>query len=139
MNFTLVFTVQAESQHVLPYLADMQLFSQAHPLISTFETLGKRSFIVHEIVPLGKFKIPFTYPVIVKVQSKMLTVFFKSVILKLISVQMSFEIEEQHHRCRVHETVQIKSFLPVGFILKMLITENHKVLFRNIEKAIQVH
>lgn len=137
MNFTIVFTVQAEGHKVLSYLTDMQLFYKAHPLISKIKILGSRSFVFYETIPIAGFKFHFSYPVIVKVQSKIMSVSLKSVILRLISVQMNFDIEEQHHRCVVHESVRIKSFLPVGFIMKRLITNHHQILFRNIETAIK--
>ncbi len=127
----LLHEVRCPAEVVFDCLTNAARLAAVHPVIYQIDDLGDRRYLIYEKL-LG---IPFTYPATIEADAAAATVTMRATVFQLVTIRMQFRLEAAGPRCRVHETVNFRSFLPVALVLRPLFRKLHGVLFRNIETA----
>lgn len=134
MKFQLNFKVSKPEDVVFDYLTDMQKFVSVHPLITKMDCINQNQYKVYERVDTGLFPYSFTYIANVESNSEKKTVVINAVVMRITKIEMAFVIKQNGNYSEVVETVLINTFLPIKSLLKKIFTEQHYILFQNIEK-----
>jgi carbon monoxide dehydrogenase subunit G len=128
----LSYYLDAPAALVFEHLADPEKFAMAHPLIDTIRWAAGEHYIVHETMKAGFFNWSFSYPATIAshVQRKQITM--TATVLKLATVSIVFMVKETCEGAMVQEELDIKTRLPLKFLLQNIFTKHHAQLFRNL-------
>ena len=129
----LTYKIYKNIDHVFEYLTDMQKFVSVHPVISTIENISDNNYLVHETLKVGFIPFSFTYPVKIEKSFSNKKIEFKATVFKLTEIQMQFVLTEDGAFTIIGEEIQIKSPLPVKFLMNNIFKKQHNKLFENIE------
>ena len=121
--------------YIFDYLTDMQKFVTVHPVITKIRKNGDNSYFVYETLNLGFIPFSFTYPVTIKSQPLEKIVIVRARVMKLTTIEMTFELKEINDFTIVEEHIIFKSRLPVKSMLQRIFKKQHEQLFKNIEMA----
>jgi carbon monoxide dehydrogenase subunit G len=130
----LQFKIKKPIGTVFVYLSDMQKFVTAHPIIWKIDDKGNDNYLVHEKLKVGFLPISFTYPAIVKGNKQNNSINIKATVMKLTKVEMNFTLTAEGEYTHIKEETTFTSALPVQKTLEKIFTEQHTLLFQNIEK-----
>jgi len=122
---------------VFAYLGNAQKFAKAHPIIYKIQQQSHENYIVFERLKIAFVNITFTYPTTIKSIAESNTIEMHAVVKKRVHIKILFKLSMQNGITLVEEHVEIKSILPIGFILKSIFKKQHKQLFLNIERNLQ--
>ncbi len=113
------------------HLTDVDKFVSVHPLIYKMTDLGHGKYKVHEKIKIGFIHYRFTYKATISQRDNIVNI--DASIMGLTKLSMQFMLQKEDEGTLVHETLSIKSVLPIKDFMKKLIQEQHQVLFKNIE------
>lgn len=130
---TLNFKINKSQDYIIEHLVDMQKFRSVHPVIFQIDDHGDNNYLIHEKLIIGFIPFTFSYPV--KVEVKENQVIYRAEVFKLIKIQMTFDVIQQNNSAVINEDIQIKSWLPVKFIMSEVFKKQHKLLFENIQAS----
>ena len=129
----LSFEINKNIDLVFDYLTDMQKFVSVHPVISKIENTSDKSYLVHETLKFGFIPFSFTYPVTIENSTTDKIVVIRATVFKLTKIEMKFVLKADNGHTIIDEEIQIKSSLPVKFIMESIFKKQHDQLFKNIE------
>jgi carbon monoxide dehydrogenase subunit G len=129
----LSFKIKKNIDLVFDYLTDTQKFVSVHPVISRMDNTGKESYLVHETLKLGFITFSFTYPVTIEKSISDKRVVIRAIVFKLTKIEMKFLLKSDNDFTIIEEEINIKSPLPIKFIVQSIFKKQHIELFRNIE------
>jgi carbon monoxide dehydrogenase subunit G len=127
------FKIHKHIDFVFDYLTDMQRFILVHPVIYKIENTSEKNYLVHETLHFGFVPFSFTYPVKIEYSKPGKTVVIRAIVFKLTKIEMKFVLKEDNGHTIIQEEIQIKSPLPVKFIMESIFRKQHNQLFKNIE------
>jgi carbon monoxide dehydrogenase subunit G len=125
--------VTKKADVVFEYLTDMQKFVAVHPVILKIDKIKENSFLAHEKLTFGKINITFNYPFTIEKNKAENEIIMRANVLKLILIEIRFNLIEAEEYTTIEEKIIFKSMLPVKFILLSIFLKQHKLLFENIE------
>lgn len=129
----LSFRIYKKSDLIFDYLTDMQKFVSVHPVISKMDNTGQESYLVHETLKFGFIPFSFTYPATIEKNISDKKIVFRATVFKLTKVEMKFVLKTDNDFTLIDEEINIKSPLPVKFIMQSIFKKQHNQLFKNIE------
>ena len=129
----LSFRIHKKSDLIFDYLTDMQKFVSVHPVISKIDNTGQESYLVHETLKFGFIPFSFTYPVTIEKNILDNKVVIRATVFKLTKIEMKFVLKADNDFTIIDEEIEIKSPLPVKFIMESIFKKQHDQLFKNIE------
>ena len=129
----LSYRLKKTPEFIFDYLTDMQKFVSVHPLISQIDETGNDNYLVHETLKFGVIPLSFTYPVTIEKSILDKVVIIKATVFKLTKIEMKFVLKLDNNYTVIAESIHIKSFLPVKFIMHSIFRKQHDQLFKNIE------
>ena len=135
MNIQLQHPVKKPIAVVFQFLTDVQQFVSVHPVIYRMEKTGENQYKVFERLTLGFIPYNFTYTATIENDSTQKTVSMKASVMKVIDIEMRFELSEEKEGTTVNETIHFASFLPIKSLMAKIFSTQHKALFANIEKT----
>jgi carbon monoxide dehydrogenase subunit G len=130
----LLFSSKKSANFIFEYLSDMQKFASVHPVISKIEPKGSNNYLVHETLKFGPIPLSFTYPISIEKRDTEHLVLMKATVMKLTKIELEFVLKKDGENTLVEEIIQIKSPLPIGFIMESVFRKQHTQLFKNIEQ-----
>ncbi len=128
----LIHKVKKPTAFVFNYLTEMQKFVSVHPVIYKIESLEGDEYLVYEKLKFGFIPYSFTYKVTVEGNAELSTVVIKATVMKLVNIEMIFELKPEGENCIVNETINFKTILPVVSLMTKIFKEQHTRLFMNI-------
>ena len=129
----LQFNIKQKTEIVFEYLSDVQKFVVAHPVITKIENKGNGTYIAYETLKLGFIPVSFKYPFTIDMNAGAKTITMYATVMRFTKIEIHFKITEHKEFTLVEETITFKSPLPIKAILKRIFTQQHTVLFKNIE------
>lgn len=117
---------------VFEYLTDMQKFVSVHPVISKIEKISANCYLVHETLKIGFIPFSFTYPVTIENSTLGKMVEIRATVFRLTKIKMKFILKVENGFTIIEEFIEIKSPLPVKFIMNNIFKKQHHKLFKNI-------
>jgi hypothetical protein len=129
------YKIKRSIDFVYDHLTDMQKFVIVHPVIYKIDDLGNNRFLVFEKLKFGFIPLTFTYFATVDGNPATKKVIIKARVMKLVNIEMVYDIKEGNDHTIVNEVINFRSFLPVKPIMKKIFKEQHEQLFLNIEKG----
>ncbi len=129
----LSFRIKKNIAFTFDYLTDMQKFVSVHPVISKMDNTGQESYLVHETLKFGFIPFSFTYPATIEKNISDKKIVFRATVFKLTKIEMKFVLKTDNDFTIIDEEINIKSPLPVKFIMQSIFKKQHNQLFKNIE------
>ncbi|TAG55016.1 MAG: hypothetical protein EAZ27_07885 [Cytophagales bacterium] len=129
----LTFKIKKSINIIFDYLTDMQKFVKVHPVIYQIDNLGNENYLVHENLKFDFVPFSFTYPVIIEKNISENKITIQAKVFKLIKIEMKFHLKADSDFTIIEEEINIKSLLPVEFIIQSIFRKQHNQLFKNIE------
>lgn len=129
----LSFRINKNIDFTFDYLTDMQKFVSVHPVIFQIDNLLDEKYLVHESLKFGFIVFSFTYPVSIEkdIENKKVTI--KATVFKITKIEMIFDIKAVNGFSIIDEEINIKTPLPIKFIMESIFKTQHNQLFKNIE------
>lgn len=131
---TLHFTLHKPASVVFDYLSDMQKFVAVHPVIHRITLMDDGRYRVHETLKLGFIPYSFTYFATLESDREAGQVRILATVQRITRIEMEFFIQEKEGVTQVTEHIAIHSPLPVHGLVRKVFSEQHLILFRNIEQ-----
>ncbi len=125
--------VNAPSNKVIEHLTDIKKFCSVHPVIYKIIETESGELLIYERMPFFGISFFFNYPA--RIEKYKNQVLMSAVVKKLVHIQIDFIIEEREGKTKITETVHVKSFLPIRFLMNKVFKKQHRLLFKNIEMA----
>ncbi len=119
---------------VYQHLADANKFVAVHPLIYKCEQVGKNQFRFYEKQKLFGF-LPYRFSYIVQLNTdpKQQIVTMNAVAMGILKIELIFQLSEKQGKTYIKETVNLKSVLPIVFLVNPIFSTVHKEIFERIE------
>ncbi len=132
----LIFRLNAPIEKVYEYLTEAEKFVKAHPIIHKMEPLAAtNAYKVFETVKFGFIPYSFSYKATVNGNKEKNQVSILATVYKMTKIKMIFNLIPTESGCQVEEEILINSPLPIKSFMNKLFSEQHQILFENIEKA----
>jgi carbon monoxide dehydrogenase subunit G len=132
----LTFQVSKSPAFVHHCLTDPIRFVEMHPVITALEPSGGHNFIVFETLKVGFIPISFKYKATFHFQEGTNQVQIRAVVARFTRIDMRMELLGNDKGTRIEETIKIRSFLPIGPILRRVFRKQHTLLFQNIDAVL---
>lgn len=132
---TLQHLVTKPIHEVYDYLSDAKKFTSVHPVIYDIKEKGNNELLVYERLPLLFIPIRFTYPARIIGNGNKDQVLMTATVMKLVHIRLEFRLQAEAQHTRVVEEIDLRSFLPVHFIMYRIFKKQHRQLFRNISDS----
>lgn len=129
----LSFRIKKDIDFIFDHLTDMQKFASVHPVIFKIDKTGQESYLVHETLKFGFIPFSFTYPVTISKYDFDKIVIIRATVFKLTKIEMKFVLKTDSDFTLIDEEINLKTLLPVKFIMQSIFEKQHKQLFKNIE------
>jgi carbon monoxide dehydrogenase subunit G len=129
----LLFSINKNIDLTFDFLSDMQKFVSVHPVISQIDNLGNENYLVQETLKFGFIPFSFTYPVAIEKNIANKKVTIRATVFKITQIEMKFVLKAYNDMTIIDEEINIKSPLPVKYIMNSIFRTQHKQLFKNIE------
>ena len=129
----LLFKIEKNVDFVFDYLTDMKKFVSAHPVIFQIDDKGNENYLIHETLKLGFIPFSFTYPVTIEKNFINKKVTIRATVFRITKIEMNFVLKADNSFTLINEEINIKSLLPVKFIMQNIFKKQHTQLFKNIE------
>lgn len=129
----LEFTVKKPIELVFNYLSDVQKFATVHPVISKISHISENSYLVFETLNFAFLPVSFKYPVVITAFNSEQKIYMVAKVLRLVKIEILFELSSENTFTNINEVIKIKSFLPVKPIINYIFKRHHSQLFLNIE------
>lgn len=129
------YTVNKSISFIFDYLTDVKKFVSVHPVITRMEPLGKNRFIVYETLKLGFICFSFSYPATVSSYYQNAMVVVTITVMKLINIEMTFNLRQEEQFSIVEEKINFKTILPIRLLLQKILKKQHALLFDNISNS----
>lgn len=119
--------------HVFQHLTDAKMFVAAHPVITEMVTIGNDEYRVHETLRVLGIPISFRYVACITVLDKNRAVKMSAIVMRLVRIEIEFNMTTENSKTVITETVNFNSWLPVKPIMGAVFRKQHKKLFERIE------
>lgn len=129
------FLVGKTRRRVAEILTDPSEFVAVHPLIFDMRHVGGHRYKVFERVRLAGLPYSFVYEAEVLRAEDDGWVRMHATVARLVRMEMEFRLSDHAQGTQIDETVSIRSVLPVKPLLKRLLSEQHKQLFKNVDES----
>ena len=120
---------------VYEYLTDMNKMSSIHPIISKITSINDKEYKIYETLNIAFIPFNFEYPLFIQSDEMNHSITMKCIIMKMITVQLSFNLKEEGDHTCVKETIDINSILPIGFLMYNIFKKQHGIMFGNLNKV----
>ena len=136
--FILDHLIHADVKTAKAVFADLNQFSEHHPLFIKLEQTGPDSFIVKERMPFGPVKFTYNAQVINKPDSDEI-VYIAHPFFIILTITFSFSAGEIPNTSKLKEHINIKGPGIFTYVLKNLIEKMHPKLIASINKKFGDH
>jgi carbon monoxide dehydrogenase subunit G len=127
--------IKKERGEVFACLTDMERYVSVNPVIERFEDLGGGEYTIFERLKIGPFVSKFSYWASVKGDPDGKSVTMKAIVMKMVTIEILFDLLADGDHTVINETIGFRSFLPVKTMMGNIFEKQHAQLFLNIEKA----
>jgi carbon monoxide dehydrogenase subunit G len=117
---------------VFDHLTDMQHFVKVHPIIYKIKTIGYNKYLIFERLDIFYMIFMVEYEAILRYNKTTNEVWIDAKIMGFLDIKAHFTLSASGHDTIVDEIVNVKSWLPVHFIIKRIFKAQHTALFQNI-------
>ena len=131
----LSFIVGKNKRRVAEILTSPNEFVAVHPLIFDMRHIGGNQYMVFESVRLAGLPYRFAYDAEVTKADDDTWVQILANVRNMVRIEMTFRLSDHGQGTQIDETVSIKSVLPVKAMMNKLLSEQHGVLFKNIDES----
>lgn len=131
------FEIPKSTFFVFNCLSDMQKYAQVHPVIDKISSLGSGRYTVYETLKFAFIPISFTYPVHIEPDVTTMSVHMRATVMHLVKINMYFVLNQHKGICKVEETIEFDSILPISFLMKKIFKKQHTQLFLNISNSVE--
>ena len=128
------FSVNKPIAFVFEQLSNMDKFIEIHPVIYKIDPLGQNNYLIFEKLKFAFVPYAFTYPASLSSDIENKRVTMKALVMKLVSINILFEMKTEGDATLVKETVEFRSFLPLQPLLKLIFKKQHAELFSRLNK-----
>ena len=128
------FSVKKPIAFVFEHLSNMDKFTEIHPVIYKVEALGQNNYLIFEKLTFAFIPYAFTYPAQVRSNYENYSVTMRAHVMKLVSINIVFELKTEGDTTLVKETVEFRSFLPLQPLLKLIFKKQHSEFFSRLNK-----
>ena len=129
----LEFKVNKPIELVYNYISDVEKFAAVHPVITKISRISENSYLVFETLNFGLIPVSFKYPVVIEENNSEQKIYMIATIMRLVKIEISFELFSENNFTSINEVIKIKSFLPVKPFINYIFKKQHTQLFLNIE------
>lgn len=129
----LEFKVNKPIDLVYNYISDVEKFAAVHPVITKISRISENSYLVFETLNFGFIPLSFKYPVVVKENNSEQKIYLVATVMRLVKIEILFELFSENNFTGINEVIKIKSFLPVKPFINYIFKKQHTQLFLNIE------
>ncbi len=133
---TLNYKINKPVDFVFDCLTNMTRFVSVHPVINKVNYLGKDKYLIFETLKLGFIPISFSYPAVIESDYDSKQVVMKAVVMKIVTIEMLFKINETHDCSIVTEKLNFSTAFPIKSIMQRILIKQHALLFKNIQNSI---
>ncbi|MBA3971809.1 MAG: SRPBCC family protein [Bacteroidetes bacterium] len=133
--FILDHIIHADVKAAKAVFADLNQFSEHHPLFVKLEQTGPDSFLVKERMPFGPIKFSYKAQVINKPESDEI-VYIAHPFFIILTITFSFSAGEILNTSKLKEHIHIKGAGIFIFVLKSLIKKMHPKLITSINSKL---
>ncbi|MES2850689.1 MAG: hypothetical protein V4685_16640 [Bacteroidota bacterium] len=130
---TLNYKIDKPAGVIFNCLTNAKTFVAVHPVITKMKYLGENKYQVSETLPWGLIPCSFTYPVTIEIHYDSKKVIMKAIVMRLVTIEMAYNIKEENGFSLVEETISFETVLPVKERLMKIFKKQHDRLFKNIE------
>ena len=127
--------ISKPSIQAFEYLADVEKFVQIHPIIYKAKPLGNNEFLFFEKLSVLFFPVTVSYKATIVSNRDKKTVIMGASVMGILKINIVFEIAEISHGCKIVETVNFETRLPIIPVVEKIFKKQHLALFANMEKA----
>lgn len=115
------------------YLSDMDKYVLVHPIIYKIDKISENYYSIFETLKLGIFTFTVKYPAQIDCDFKAKKIKMTAQVLKMIKIEIVFNLKTLGSKTSIEETITFKSFIPIGIFLSSIFKNQHQLLFNNIE------
>lgn len=130
---TLYYQLSKPLDVVFRHLAEAYLFVKVHPVIYKCEQVGENQYKFYEKQYIGFIAYNFTYIVTITSNPTNNEIRMTALVMRLLKIDLKFELSEQQGKTHVCEFVNLSSFFPIRFLVNPIFRTIHKKIFENIE------
>ena len=127
------------AKRVINVLNNVELFSWYHPRIQDAKLRMDGWYLIRE----QRFLIPVFYLMRLKLRQRTKEPFqdclFETKVGWFFRVQMRFSLSEMQGETKISEVIKTHCFLPIGWICRWIIKNNHRSLIQRYEREVGKH
>lgn len=130
----LKFKVNVPESNAFECLSDMQKFCKINPVIHKIKWLKDQDYLIYETLKLGPLPFPFVYPFNIQINTNLKCVDMRATVMKLIKINLKFEISTIFNITNIDETIEVRAFFPLKWLIQRILKTQHSIMFQNLEK-----
>ena len=130
----LKFKVLVPESKAFECLSDMQKFCKINPVIHKIKWSKDQDYLIYETLKLGPLPYSFVYPVNIQINTKLKCIDMRATVMKLIKINLRFEISTISNITNIDETIDVRAFFPLKWLIQRILKTQHSIMFLNLEK-----
>lgn len=111
----------------------MDKYVLVHPIIYKIDKISENYYSIYETLKIGLFTFKVQYPAQIDCDFKAKKIKMTAQVLKMIKIEIVFNLKTLGNKTSIEETITFKSFIPIGIFLASIFKNQHQILFKNIE------
>ena len=127
--------ISKPSIQAFEFLSDVEKFVKIHPIIYKAKPLGSNEYLFFEKLSVLFFPVTVSYKATIVANSDKKTVIMVASVMGILKINIVFEIFEKDQGCKIVETVNFETRLPIIPLIEKIFKKQHLALFTNMEKA----
>ena len=112
----------------------MQKFCKINPVNHKIKWLKDQDYVIYETLKLGPLPYSFVYPVKIQINTILKCVDMRATVMKLIKINLKFEISTIFNITNIDETIDVRAFFPLKWLIQRILKTQHSIMFQNLEK-----
>jgi hypothetical protein len=133
-KFDMAFNVCKSSDEVFKYISQPELFVAIHPVIYKIQELEHGSWKIFEKLRFAGIPFSFCYPATMQCDSVSREISMKAKVMSVVSIDLTFQIQDQQETTRIHELITINSIFPIHPLIKQVLISKHRIMFEKLNQ-----